>query len=175
MKSSVSKKNFPAASLQPRIPARTVLFSMPRDGSKLASQAERIRSLRALKRVSQQEAAVAIGVSIRAYAAWELGQSDLHADNLRLLAEYYGTSEDFIEYGRDRSKHETPDISGVLDIGAEILGRLVRLETSLADLAASLDELRLLQAELAARDAEVLARIEALQQTTQAIRRAQQQ
>lgn len=173
MNATVNDKNFRSASLSPRPGAHNFLLLTRNDAQRLAAQGQRIRDLRALKRVSQQEAAVAIGVSIRAYASWELGTSGLHSDNLKTLSDYFETTPDYIEYGRNRGRHETPDISATLDIGAEILTRLIRLESKLNDLTTDLDQMRLTAAETVARDAEALARNEAAHQPTRQSRRSQ--
>jgi len=70
----------------------------------LQAQARRIRDLRATARVSQQEAASAIGVSIRSYADWEAARAaPSRSRNLPRIAKYYGTTPDHIEYGDRRA------------------------------------------------------------------------
>lgn len=54
----------------------------------------RLKELRDYKKLSQQEIAKIINVSQRAYASYELGQTQPTAQSLSLLADYYHTTID---------------------------------------------------------------------------------
>jgi transcriptional regulator with XRE-family HTH domain len=99
--------------------------------SKLGDQGGRIRQLRKHKRVSQETVAHAVEVTLRAYQAWERGEGEIRRGNLERLAEFYGVTEDYIEYGRNVGRAESQVIAETRDIGAEILTRLIRLEHKL--------------------------------------------
>ena len=99
----------------------TLLLEMARDAEKLAAQGDRIRELRKFARVSQEVAAGAVGVTLRGYQRWERGEGEINVDNLRKLAAYYGTSEDYIEYGEvERGKTPDPFASNGVDIEAQL-------------------------------------------------------
>lgn len=112
---------------------------MAKDAEKLVAQAERIKELRAAKRVTQPEAAEAVGVSLRAYQAWELADSGLNPQNIKALAGYFNTTPDYIEYGDERAA--APDLMGELAAG-ELVAQLTRIEDALDDLKRELAELR---------------------------------
>jgi transcriptional regulator with XRE-family HTH domain len=98
-----AKHRFVTGSSRGTRSAHTLLLQMAKDAEKLAAQAERINKLRAAKRVTQPEVADAVGVSLRAYQAWESGASGLNPQNIKALAGYYGTTPDYIEYGDERN------------------------------------------------------------------------
>ena len=85
---------------------------MAKEAEERAAQAERIRELRRIKRVPQPVVADAAGVSLRAYQDWEAGRvGELDNENLKRLAAYHSVTPDFIEYGEDRLRGATPDLS----------------------------------------------------------------
>lgn len=102
--------------------------------TKLEGQGGRIKQLRRHKRISQEQAAQSVGVTLRAYQTWERGEGEIRHDNLRRLAEFFEVSADYIEYGRNTGRAESEVIAETLDIGAEILARLVRVEAKLDQL-----------------------------------------
>jgi transcriptional regulator with XRE-family HTH domain len=135
-----------------------LLLAMVRDAERLAAQGGRLKELRLGMRVSQETAAHNIGVSVRAYRDWEGGKGGINAEHLKAVAEYFSTTEDWIEYGefiRERPILQPFPTTNVL---ARIEKKISQLE----------EQVSLLRAELAARDAEVLAQIEQALRSTQA-------
>jgi transcriptional regulator with XRE-family HTH domain len=122
---------------------------MAKEAEELAGQVARLRALRAAKRVTQQDVADAVEVSLRTVQTWEaeVRPADIADRNLKRLAAYYGVTPDFIEYGTGEPAASEVQI-GPLE--------LARLRRSLAELE---DQVRLLRAETAERDAEVLRQI----------------
>ena len=108
---------------------------MAKEAEELEAQAERIRELRDERarqegrRVPQPEVADAVGVTLRAYQAWEAGDTDPDPKNLKALADFYGVSRDFIEYGADG--RTTPDL---LRNSKPSDARLERIEAQLTEL-----------------------------------------
>jgi transcriptional regulator with XRE-family HTH domain len=86
--------------------------------------AQRVRELRGVR--TQQWVADKIGVTLRAYQAWEAG-GGIAGPNIAALAKLYDVPEDFIVYGSER--RATPDqldrIEGLL---VDVSERLARLE-----------------------------------------------
>lgn len=124
--------------------ATTLLVSMPD-----LDRGNRIKALREERHLTQPALAERIGVTLRAYQEWEAG-GGIRWMNAKRLASALCSTPDYVMSG------PTPEPEP-----AE-LSQLDRIE----------DELRLLRAESAARDAEVLARIEALAQTIRASQRS---
>jgi transcriptional regulator with XRE-family HTH domain len=87
-----------------------LLLAMAKDAKRLAEQARRIAELRARKRVTQPDVAEAVGVTLRAYQAWEHGDSDPKGSNVTALADYFGTTADFIEFGSEMPAKPVPDL-----------------------------------------------------------------
>lgn len=164
MKSSNTKRNFRPGSLRPVGSAHTLLLQMARDAEELQAQADRIRGLRKMARVSQAEAANRIGVSLRAYADWEAARSDIKPENIKKLAMYYGSSADYIEYGTMRQNGETPDpFAGQVttDQLADMLSEVKEM------LLLARDERAKARADQARRAAAILRRIDALEDAIQ--------
>jgi transcriptional regulator with XRE-family HTH domain len=128
---NTTQKEFRKNSLRLQRCAPTLRVLMASRDPKLEGQGGRIRQLRKHKRVSQEAVAQAVGVTLRAYQSWERGEGEIRHDNLRRLAEHFAVSEDYIEYGRNTGRAESAVISETLDIGAELLARLIRVEEKL--------------------------------------------
>jgi transcriptional regulator with XRE-family HTH domain len=187
-KSSLANQKFARATWRGSRSAHTLLLQMAQDVEKLAAQAQRLKDLRAAKgrslgrRVTQEIAADAIGVTLRAYQAWEAG-GGIDPDNLKKAADFFETTPDFIEYGeRQQAPMErngrSPDLlaalTGVPERLAAIEERVAHVP-ELLELVSGLDEqVRLLRADLAIRDAEELRRTEDIERPTRRSRRQQQ-
>lgn len=86
----------PGTSRSPRS-ARTLALQMAQaEAERQREIGARIKDLRG--RIPQPVIADRVGVTLRAYQAWEAG-GGIAWDNLVKLAEVFGVSEDFIEYG----------------------------------------------------------------------------
>lgn len=59
-------------------------------------ECERIRALRETKRLRQTELAEFLGVNQRTYSRYELGEVGISLDTINKLADFYGTSVDFL-------------------------------------------------------------------------------
>lgn len=116
---------------------------MAKDAEDLAAQAERIRDLRESKHLTQPEVADAVGVSLRGYQLWEAADSDPGPRNLKALAEYHDVTADYIAFGCERPRGETPNLTDALN-GDE----LSRLETSIKTQTERVDALELAVSEL---------------------------
>lgn len=110
--------------------------------------AARIRDLRG--RVPQQLVADRVGVTLRAYQAWEAG-GGIGWENLRKLAKHYSVTEEFILYGSD----DAPPTPSQLERIEHGIARLERIEHKLDALLAHFglsevsDPAELLEQELA--------------------------
>jgi transcriptional regulator with XRE-family HTH domain len=135
----------------PRTPP-TVLFRMAMEAERQREVAARIRDLRGPR--PQRVIADLVGVTLRAYQAWEAG-GGINWDNVQQLAEALGVTEEYLLYGRDAQAE--PDPSQLDRIEAK-LDRLIEAAAMLSQLE---ERLRLLEAEELAREAEELARSEA--------------
>lgn len=117
----------------------------------LGAQGQRLRRLRERKLVSQEAAAHAVGVSVRAYREWEAGRNGISAENLPKLLLYFETTDSYLRYGREVEWPDLPTESAQ-DILAQIgrntaqLGRntarLDRIEVALGEMAESLAVVR---------------------------------
>ena len=56
----------------------------------------KLKELRKNKGVSQEEVANALGVSFRAYQNYEYGQREPNIEMLNKIADYFGTSVDYL-------------------------------------------------------------------------------
>ena len=113
---------------------------MAKDAEKLAAQAQRIGELRAAKRVTQPDVADAVGVTLRAYQAWEAGDGGVGPQNIKKLAAYFGTTPDYIEYGTT-PRTSTPDLMAEISAGATTAEQLAEVNSRLNRLQAVLEEL----------------------------------
>ena len=116
-KSNHVKANFRPGSSRNTRSVHTLLRQMAQDAEKLSAQGSRIRQLRQAmrteegKRITQPVVADAVGVTPRAYQEWEAGRGDIKPENAKALADYFGTTQEYIEYGdRVAEKRETPDL-----------------------------------------------------------------
>jgi transcriptional regulator with XRE-family HTH domain len=170
MKSSVHTHNFRKPSLSAADTRHTLLLAMAADAEKLRAQAERIKQLRAMKGrqegrfISQETAAHEVGVSARAYRTWEGSGAAIKLPHLKALVQYYDTTEDWIEHGRD-GRGETPH-----PFPPGEPSQLDRIELELAAITQAAAELKEAQFEQAARDMEAQRQLE---EVAQAIRRLQ--
>lgn len=118
---------------------------MAKDAEKLAVQAERLRALKDQARgITFRKIADAVGVTERQAQRWFAGHSDIEDENLEKLAEFLGTSADYIEYGTMR--RETPDPFSLNGDGtnerlARIEDRLTEIETTQKALLSAMREL----------------------------------
>ncbi len=157
-KSTLVKAHFIPGSSRNTRSVHSLLRQMAEDSERLAAQGARIKALREAmraedgKRITQPVVADAVGVSLRGYQLWEAGRGGLKPENVKALSEYFAVSEEYIEYGdRELPETTTPDPFDDHDP----LGRIVGLVSGLDE------QIRLLRGELAARDAEVLKRLDA--------------
>ena len=57
---------------------------------------ERIKELRAERRVYQREVAAYLGVTLRAYQSYESGDSEPNQERLVALADYFSVTTDYL-------------------------------------------------------------------------------
>lgn len=97
MKANIAQNAYvPGTSRGPRS-IRTVLLQMARaEDERAKARGDRIRELRGS--VPQPRIAEQVGVTLRAYQEWEAG-GGIGWDNLVKLAETFGVSEEYVEYG----------------------------------------------------------------------------
>ena len=95
---------------------------------------QRISELRRRKRLRQPAVADAVGVTLRAYQAWEAGDSGIKWENAEELARVLDTKPDFIMYGENEQTEPVPDPfqDSVSDQLAEMNG-LIRKQNRLLD------------------------------------------
>lgn len=79
----------------------TLLLQMARAAAQQAEVAQRIRELRG--RMTQPAIAERVGVTLRAYQAWEAG-GGIGGENLARLAAAFDVTEEYILYGPDQDK-----------------------------------------------------------------------
>lgn len=124
----------------------------------------RLRALRRARNWSQEDASHAVGVTTSAWGRWERGTTSPYESNWKRISEVFGEEE-------ARQARGTPPAP--LGLGGNGNGNGAR--DDLAEIVAGLDEqIRLLRAEQAARDAEVLTRIEQVQRSILDLRRGPQ-
>ena len=90
-----------------------------------------IKQLRSRNKISQQKLADSIHVSRSTVAMWEAGASEPDTEKLKLLAEYFNVSVDYL-LGRDDSvQKESPaaDESGEADLDRELVSLLCQLDS----------------------------------------------
>jgi transcriptional regulator with XRE-family HTH domain len=93
---SAQKSFAPGSSRGPRS-VRTFLDQMARaEDARTSERGDRIRELRA--GIPQPRIADQVGVTLRAYQEWEAG-GGIGWDNLVKLAEVFGVTEEYIEFG----------------------------------------------------------------------------
>lgn len=85
----------------------------------------RLKELRKAKGLSQEELGKAFGVSRLAYAHWESGKFDPDLETLVKLADYFGTSIDYI-YKHDTEPMFSPEEKKTLLEAAEIISKMRR-------------------------------------------------
>jgi transcriptional regulator with XRE-family HTH domain len=103
--------------------------SLPTLALRMATVAERQREvgarLRELRGARPQPLlADAIGVTLRAYQAWEAGESGIAWRNLHALAEYHDVSENFLLYGDEKPEGAGSQLDRIEAKLDKILGRL---------------------------------------------------
>jgi transcriptional regulator with XRE-family HTH domain len=139
----------------PRTPP-TVLFRMAMEAERQQEVAARIRDLRGPR--PQRVIADLVGVTLRAYQAWE-GGGGINWDNVQQLASAFNVTEEFLLYGRTEA---APDPSQLDRIEAK-LDQLLEAAAVLSQLD---ERLRLLEAQALADAAEELAQSEASSSAT---------
>lgn len=113
---------------------------------------ERLRALREAAHLSQETLAYEIGVSTKSVRTWEKG-GRIRWHNAKSLGVFFGEDPEQLvsrEFAAPATVNDPPEVP--------------------AQLTELVEELRLLQAQLAARDAEVLARIEEVHRSIQGLR-----
>src|ERR1035437_7218412 len=80
----------------------SLLLQMAQDAETLAAQAERLTELKKLGRPTFKEIGEAIGITDRQVQRWFAGDGDVGRERLKKLADFLGTTPDYIQYGRDR-------------------------------------------------------------------------
>jgi transcriptional regulator with XRE-family HTH domain len=105
---------------------------MAQDAEKLAAQAERLTELKKLGRPTFKEIGEAIGITERQVQRWFAGDGDVGRESLKKLADFLGTTPDYIEYGvTRRERADTPDLSLAGEPLATITARLDSIEAKL--------------------------------------------
>ena len=105
---------------------------MAMEAERQAQIAARIRELRGPR--PQRVIADLVGVTLRAYQAWEAG-GGINWDNVRALADAFGVSEERLLYGRDE-----PDPSQLDRIESLVTQLLAQQELVMTALEALVDE-----------------------------------
>lgn len=118
---------------------------MARDEQHRLEMGARIKELRAIHGFKQQYIADQIDVDKRTYQMWQAGQTEPNQEHLEKLAALFGVTPTFILRG------ETPD---------PLSSRSDQLDQIEAMLRALDEQVRLMRGETAARDAEVLKRLD---------------
>lgn len=115
------------------------------------ARGDQLRRLRSARHETQQDVADEVGVSLRAYQAWEAGGT-IKWVNAKRLGEHFAINPESLTAREDED--ETPDAIGALnDTGtiAEVLDRLGAIESRLATQAARNEEMRIALDQLVAR------------------------
>lgn len=125
-----------------------------------ADVGQRLRALRESRNMSQEDAAHLVGVAVKTWHNWESGKRSPYESNWQRLA-------DSFEIDVQPIRGTPPIPLGLGDDGDVDDPRIEKL----AEMVIELDEqVRLLRAELAARDAEVLTRIDGVHRAIQDLR-----
>lgn len=135
---AITKKNFAPGtsrhtrsvhSLALRIAEELDLQMTEDEQTRRLAFAQRLRELRGVR--SQQWVADRVGVTARAYQAWEAG-GGIAGDNIEALAQVFKVDEDYLVYGNDR--RPSPDqVTEMLDLLRRLEGRLTRIEDLLTE------------------------------------------
>lgn len=121
-KQALTQKNYvPGTSRGPRS-VRTLLLQMAADKERQEEIGARLKELRGRK--PQPVVADAVNVTLRAYQAWEAGDSGIAWDNLVKLAGYFGVSADYIEYGETGREGPSTQLDRIEAMLVEVLERL---------------------------------------------------
>jgi DNA-binding XRE family transcriptional regulator len=83
-----------------------------------------LRILRQNKKLTQTQAAVIFGVSLKSYNAWEVGDFQPKIETLIQMADYFQTTVDFI-IGRDQ-KDFSPNEKEILLLAAKIIQEKIK-------------------------------------------------
>lgn len=96
----------------------------------------KLKELRKTKGVSQEQVASALGITFRAYQNYEYGQREPNIEMLNKMADYFGTSIDYL-LGRDTSEKPVIDLlAAQFDMSAleqEIIKGYLDLPESMRD------------------------------------------
>lgn len=117
------QKFVPGSSRGPRN-ARTLLLQMAMEAERQKEIGARIKELRG--RIPQPVIAEKVGVTLRAYQAWEAG-GGIAWDNYGKLADAFGVDEDYLLYGE---REEPGDVSQLDRIEAKLDTIMRALELS---------------------------------------------
>jgi len=101
----------------------------------MESFSERLKMLRAEKRLKQPEVAKAIGISVGAYQRYEYGELNPKQGNEMALAKFFGVSLEYLRGetddrgdGFEIHAHRDPNVSGMdLDQALELVTQLEKL------------------------------------------------
>jgi transcriptional regulator with XRE-family HTH domain len=106
--------------------------------------AQRIRDLRHARRPrpTQQDIADAMDITLRAYQAWESGESTPEWSNLAKLADFYGVAEDYILNGDEPVEATSIVVPEITRALAAILSRLDALDGRMAAVEAATSHAR---------------------------------
>jgi len=85
---------------------------------------ENLRRLRKAEGLTQAEAAEIFGVSTASYVSWELGEFEPDIETLKIMADYFHTTVDYI-VGRP-SKDCTPEERYILQTAAKIIQEKIK-------------------------------------------------
>lgn len=69
---------------------------------------DKLKELRDLRKLTKKQAADNIGITERAYIAYEYGERDVSTETLIKIADFYGVTTDYL-LGRDTGEPETID------------------------------------------------------------------
>jgi len=83
-----------------------------------------LRTLRKSKGLTQSQAAAIFGVSVKSYNAWEMGDFQPNISKLIQIADYFGTTIDYI-VGRSL-KDFSPEEKQILQMAAKIIQEKVK-------------------------------------------------
>lgn len=88
---------------------------------RLMTIANRIKQRRLMLTLSQERLAESIGVKQSAVSGWEVGRNRPKGDVLIRLADRLGVSEEWLQFGDNRSRRKQTRIRGLLGAGDQVL------------------------------------------------------
>lgn len=99
------------------------------------ARGQRLRELRTAKHVSQQEAAQAIGITMKTLSTWENGRGKIRWTNAKAAAAYYGCDPEELV-----SRENPAGEANVVPLPTSRADAVALLRSDLADLKAAVDE-----------------------------------